>query len=132
MLSPRNHNRGYLYVSLFLMGVSRNFYIHRLVTASFLGPIPEGMTVNHKDGNKHNNNFDNLEYVSNQRNLYHARDMGLLKYAKLSMEKAEEIRTLYSTCEYSSASLAEIYGVSPTTIDYVLSGKIWRPIESIP
>lgn len=43
----------------------------------FVGNIPDEMVVNHKDGNKHNNNITNLEIVTNEENVRHAWENGL-------------------------------------------------------
>lgn len=43
----------------------------------FIGEIPEGMVINHKDGNKHNNNIENLEIITNIENIHHAWKTGL-------------------------------------------------------
>lgn len=59
-LSPRN-NRGYLMVDLHKEGKRKQFRVHRLVVEAFIGEIPKGLIVNHKDENKHNNNVENLE-----------------------------------------------------------------------
>ena len=46
---------------------------HRLVATTFL-PNPDNLPiVNHIDGNRANNNVDNLEWVSNKENTDHAR-----------------------------------------------------------
>ena len=42
--------------------------VHRLVAARYIGPCPEGMEVNHKDGNRENNHYLNLEYVTHAEN----------------------------------------------------------------
>lgn len=61
-----NYKNGYFSYNLTLPdGSKTRQYAHRLVAKAFL-PIPEeGKTeVNHIDGNKLNNNIDNLEWVT--------------------------------------------------------------------
>lgn len=54
-----------------------NGYIHKIVAHTFI-PNPENKaTVNHIDGNKHNNHIDNLEWATYQENLKHAAATGL-------------------------------------------------------
>jgi hypothetical protein len=52
---------------------SRSQYLHRVVYELFVGEIPEGLHINHKDGNKANNHVGNLEVVSASENAIHAR-----------------------------------------------------------
>ncbi len=42
----------------------KTIYIHTLVAESFLGVRPEGMVIDHIDGDKSNNHLSNLRYVS--------------------------------------------------------------------
>lgn len=53
--------------------------IHRLKCLAFKGPVVgyANMMVNHKDGNKLNNEPDNLEWVTAQQNAQHAYETGL-------------------------------------------------------
>lgn len=56
----------------------KNCLIHRLVANAYIpnpGHLPQ---VNHKDGNKHNNNVDNLEWVTAKGNTNHAYNTGLI------------------------------------------------------
>lgn len=46
--------------------------IHRLVYRYFKGEIPNGMVINHLDGNKRNNHIDNLELTTQSENIKHA------------------------------------------------------------
>jgi len=65
-------NKGYLRVNLYFNAKGRPTRVHGIVAEAFLGERPEGMTVNHIDGNKTNNHVENLEYVSNKENVRHA------------------------------------------------------------
>lgn len=50
--------------------------VHRLVAAAFLPPMPtpDHCDVNHKDGDKSNNHFSNLEYMTRAQNIQHSYD----------------------------------------------------------
>lgn len=50
--------------------------VHSLVAAAFHGPRPEGMVINHIDGNNQNNRPENLEYVTQKENVAHAARLG--------------------------------------------------------
>lgn len=64
------------------MGAKDNYLIHRMVAEVFI-PNPDNKPcVNHKDGNKHNNCVDNLEWVTYEENSQHAVKMGLIKSGK--------------------------------------------------
>ena len=69
---------GYEYVHLCNgKGKTKLFRVHRLVAEMFI-PNPNNLPeVNHKDGDKLNNNVKNLEWCTYSENLKHAWDMGL-------------------------------------------------------
>lgn len=56
---------------------SKTINIHRLVAELFVEGYAHGLVVNHKDGNKLNNKYSNLEWVTVQRNIEHAFETGL-------------------------------------------------------
>lgn len=56
--------------------------VHRLLALKYI-PNPNNLeTVNHKDGNKLNNDLSNLEWVSRKNNLYHAMDNNLHNWGR--------------------------------------------------
>lgn len=73
-LKPSINGKGYLRVELCNQDdtkYDRRYFVHRLVAEAFI-PNPENKPqVNHKDKNKHNNNVDNLEWVTNKENHFH-------------------------------------------------------------
>lgn len=61
-----DNSNGYYRVNMRLENdkTSKSYLVHRLVAKLFI-PEEEGKCfVNHKDGNKHNNSFDNLEWCT--------------------------------------------------------------------
>lgn len=69
---------GYKKVSLTKDKKQRTYILHRLVADAFI-PNPENKPqVNHKDGIKTNNNFENLEWVTPSENQIHALKLGLI------------------------------------------------------
>lgn len=63
---------GYLIVSFCVDGVKSNQTIHRLVARAFISNESNKPQVNHKDGNKHNNCVNNLEWATVSENAKHA------------------------------------------------------------
>ena len=72
---------GYEKVRLISIDDKRHLYsVHRLVLENF-NPIDNmnNLQVNHIDGNKLNNNLNNLEWVTGKENTLHAHKLGLCK-----------------------------------------------------
>lgn len=79
---PRKTHGGYLRVQLF----DKDYYIHRLVASAFIRPLKPKEEVNHIDGNKSNNNINNLEIVSRIENQNHAIRNGLNSTVSLAYQ----------------------------------------------
>jgi hypothetical protein len=98
LLTPVRNRREYCLVNLYRYGKPKNFLLHRLVAAAFLGVIPPGWEVNHKNGRKCDNTVENLEIVTPEQNRQHAVRRGLMRRgernpkAKLTEAEVKEIR----------------------------------------
>lgn len=79
VLKLSKNSKGYLRINLFQkeLNKARAISIHRLVAMAFI-PNPDNKEqVNHKDGNKTNNDISNLEWVTNKENMTHAWETNL-------------------------------------------------------
>jgi len=72
-------NNRYKTIEAFDKKIKKIRYIgaHRLIYLIAHGEIKRGHSINHKDGNRHNNDPNNLEAVPHSDNIQHSYDMGL-------------------------------------------------------
>jgi len=77
ILSFGRLNNFYPGVALCKNGIPKSTKVHKLVTEAFIGDIPPGFEVNHKNGIKTDSNADNLEIVLPKKNINHAYETGL-------------------------------------------------------
>jgi hypothetical protein len=76
ILKSFNNKKEKAYLAVRIDG--KTMKVHRLVALHFL-PNPKLLReVNHKDGDSHNNNVDNLEWTTRSENMKHAVKTGLL------------------------------------------------------
>lgn len=115
----------------------KHIIIHKAVAYAFLGG--DGEEVNHIDGDKTNNNVDNLEWCTNSENLFHAwnvinsfdreRYIGENNPAhKLSEDDVRNIR-LEKINGASERSLSRKYKVSRPVIHGILNGYWWKYVN---
>lgn len=72
-----NKHNGYVYIFLMNNNKNKNFRLHRLVAEAFIPNPNNKLQINHKDGNKKNNNIENLEWCNQSENMKHAYNNGL-------------------------------------------------------
>jgi hypothetical protein len=73
ILKPQDNGKGYMGVILLINGKPTYKYVHRLVAAAFV-ENPKGYPdVNHKDENKLNNHYTNLEWCTKAYNIEYSR-----------------------------------------------------------
>src|SRR5262245_59768516 len=89
----------------------RVFYTHHV------GPIPEGLDIHHRCGNRRCVNPEHLEPITRGENV-----RALHGHTILSWEKAEVIRTIVD-------ALCAEYGIRPRTIAAIGERRIWNPDE---
>lgn len=131
---------GYPVIGFFVGGKNVPFFVHRLVIEAFIGLVPEGMEINHKDGNKQNNRLDNLEIVSHLANVRHAVESGLLPQGErhykttLTADQVREIREIHAVGgRYEGgptfASTARRFGVTESSIVRIVRRRTWKHLR---
>ena len=124
---------GYYQVSLTTDKQSKNYYIHRLVAETFIANPENHPFINHKDGNKINNNISNLEWCTPQENETHALKTGLKPsgenhgWAKLKEIDIVQIFKLSKEGK-SQTEIANIYNIKQATISCILKRKTWKKV----
>ena len=96
----------------------KTYRIHRLVAENFIENPNNYKVINHKDGNKTNNNVENLEWCTISHNTQHAINTGLL------INKPQVFKSV-DRCVYESGH--------HINYNYVITkeGKIYNKIKNI-
>ena len=130
ILKPSKTKNGYLNVVLCVNQVKTHKLLHRLVAEHFIeneGNLP---VVNHKDCNKLNNHYSNLEWTSVEFNNEHARlNNRLQRYedrpaSKMTVDGVLKIPKLIELGA-TTDDLKNYFGVSRRCIDNIFEGKNW-------
>lgn len=125
---------GYLQVRMMVNGRRVHASAHRLVWFHVNGPIPDGVTINHCNGNKADNRPMNLELATPAEQTHHA--LHILKrgrlsqagehnvMAKLTWEAVRDIRARRAMGE-PLKTIANAYGVTDRAISKVALRQRW-------
>lgn len=116
-------------------GKTRHLRVHRLVAEAFI-PNPNNFPqVNHIDGNKGNNQVNNLEWCTAKSNNAHARSSGLWdsfyekgennKNSKLTEDMVKQIPNLLQQ-GLKPKQIADKFGVSRAAINLIRKGENWK------
>lgn len=116
LIAPRFIGRGYLTVTLRTKDNKPiDILVHRLVMMTFEPiPNPEDYQVNHKNGIKTRNSYNNLEWTTQTENMIHAYQHGLRKpgeynnFCLITESKAIEICKLLETKKYTTKEIAKL------------------------
>lgn len=116
-------------------GFKHTTRIHRLVAETFIGEIPKGYHVHHKDGNRQNNRLSNLEIIHPRKHVEetyktnHQLFDGMNRYNKYVRPKKITQYTLDGdfVAEYANSTIASDYsGVCQRNILQVANGEQGR------
>lgn len=126
-LTPSKNYRGYLVVTVTNSKLHKP-YVHQLVAGYFV-PNPENKPqVNHIDGNKQNNHYTNLEWVTNFENSQHARMTGLMPHCLFTDDDVHSIcRQLQ--LGLSCTEISQLYHYSYDSVYQIKRGENWRHIS---
>ena len=128
--------KGYHQITIYKNRKGNRFKVHRLVAFAFI-PNPNNFPqINHKDGNKENNDVVNLEWCTNSHNQKHAYLLGLNKArkgadrpnAKTTESQVKDIRAEYELGILNQRQIAKKFGMNYKLIFKIVRRKSWTHI----
>ena len=75
----QSSQQDYKFVGLIINGKQKRMRVHRMVALAFIDNPENKPYVNHINGNRSDNNVENLEWVAPSENIQHAVNTGLFK-----------------------------------------------------
>jgi predicted small metal-binding protein len=110
--------------------------VHRMMAECYIPNVDNKSMVNHKDGDKLNNHYINLEWSTRKENEEHAKNNRLKAskerhgMSKLTQDDVNWIRKNYlkKDKDFGRQPISKKFGVTPQLIDAVIKNKIWKTI----
>lgn len=139
LLSPQPDKYGYLrYWINHKPGYRCTYAAHRLVFESFVGEIPKGLEIDHKDDRHSNNRVSNLQLLTRKQNVQKSFRQGRREnqvrrgsdspHAKITEDDVKRIFKLAAK-GVTQREIAEIYNLSHIAVGYILRGKTWKHVS---
>jgi HNH endonuclease len=149
IMKQNKSRHGYFRVGLRRDLKQKLYLVHRLVAAAFIGPCPQGHETNHKDGDKSNNFWRNLEYLTRKKNAEHAAQLGLYltgdrhpfhknpamakrgsetSQALINEQEAREIKNLLRL-QVKHRVIAQLCKVKTSLVDDIARGRTWKHVH---
>ena len=129
ILKP-HRGRSYDSVSLVKDGSKRTVNVHTIVADAFIGPREVGFCVCHENGDGHDNRVENLRidsYAQNMKDkLKHGTNMEGEKHHKHILSEDDARYVLKMRNRKTCSELGKQFGVSPSTISKIHTGKNWK------
>lgn len=124
-----NEHTGYFCVSLSDGHTSKRFYLHRILADAFVDKpkSDKRLCVDHKDGDKLNNEISNLEWVTHGENNRRAYQQGL-KVGPLRKLSDKDVLYIRST-DKSCSQLAREFGMDIKSIWNARVGKTYKEVS---
>lgn len=118
-LKPWTHKSGHLYIKLGRR--KRRAQVHRLILEVFVSSCPFGMECRHLNGVASDNRLSNLKWGTRSENISDYRNHNGQHFrAKLSLETAALIRSLFSGKHGDQSRLARQFNVSLSIINRIV------------
>jgi hypothetical protein len=86
-------SNGYIRCTIWINGKSKTISQHRILAEYFIDNPESKLQVNHKNGIKHDNRLDNLEWVTQSENALHSFANGLQKPTRPHMKKVVNVQS---------------------------------------
>ena len=140
LLRPDLKPNGYLAIYLQVEGKKRKrCYVHRLVFEAFRSAIPDGLEINHINGNPSDNRLKNLELITRSEKMKHRyremepsrnRSKGADHYkAKLTVDDVHRVLAMAKE-GITHKAIAAQFGIGRTAITSLVNGKSWKSVTS--
>src|SRR5262249_52220205 len=107
----------------------RNYVAHRLAYETWIGPIPQGLQVQHLCNNRSCCNPAHLVVGTNAANVYHSITSGRTK-TKLTPRQAAQVKWLALHSRMTLVAIGKLYGVAADRVAKIKKGRAWADVKS--